>query len=98
MVSTGIHTRAIGIWSLGIILYTFATRSIPFFHNDFPALCHQILSKNIQSPMTLSGDLIDLLKRTSVATRQRESPLTKSNGTGGLPQNNMSLSWKPANL
>jgi serine/threonine protein kinase len=63
LISTGVCTRTTDIWSLGIILYALTTGSIPFFHNDFATLCRQIISKRIHYPLTLSDDLIDLLKR-----------------------------------
>jgi serine/threonine protein kinase len=63
LISTGVCTRTTDIWSLGIVLYALTTGSIPFFHNDFSTLCHQITSKRIHYPLTLSDDLIDLLKR-----------------------------------
>jgi serine/threonine protein kinase len=63
LISTGVCTRTTDIWSLGIVLYALTTGSIPFFHNDFTSLCRQITSKSIHYPLTLSDDLIDLLKR-----------------------------------
>jgi serine/threonine protein kinase len=63
LILTGSCTRTTDIWSLGIVLYALTTGSIPFFHNDFATLCHEIISKQIHYPLTLSDDLTDLLKR-----------------------------------
>jgi serine/threonine protein kinase len=63
LVTTGIYTREADIWSLGIVLYTLATGSMPFYSRDFSALCSQIVEKPIVYSRNLSADLIDLLRK-----------------------------------
>jgi serine/threonine protein kinase len=63
MVTAGVYTRETDIWSLGVVLYTLATGTMPFYGPDFSELCQQIVERPILYPTNLSDDLIDLLKR-----------------------------------
>lgn len=63
MIEGKMYDCSTDIWSIGVMLYSLVTSSLPFDDQDLNTLCHKILYGEVKYPIYLSSSLIDLLKQ-----------------------------------
>lgn len=73
--SQGYEGRKADVWSLGVVLYTMLTETLPFRGNSHAEIQEQILKGEFEVPSHLSVDCVTLLRKLLTVNPNNRGPL-----------------------